>query len=194
MDAELGSTSHAEWIPLKRVHSPLIAMPEADFLLAVEASLGTTTTIDGATDRVNKILRGRGAAWRFTREGRFAWVGDISRDDTASRGSLVSRGTSFLGGVRSEFEASRSELRTHAPVSRKQAVYEAGCSVESAMKVVPDKCKIAYSPTDAAQALFNHLERAGVVPRYMGREVLAAATPRNRRADTARRGGARRRY
>ena len=31
MDAELGSTSHAEWIPLKRVHSPLIAMPEADF-------------------------------------------------------------------------------------------------------------------------------------------------------------------
>jgi hypothetical protein len=84
--------------------------------------------------------------------------------------------------VRSEFESARAELRAGTPQALKQAIHEAGCSIESAMKVVLAEHQMAHGTRDAAQALFNHLEGAGIVPRRMERLVLAAATPRNQTA------------
>ena len=49
------------------------------------------------------------------------------------------------------------------------------------MKVVLDAHGIAYAAGAAATALFERLEAEQIVPRFMERLVLAAATPRNRR-------------
>jgi len=139
--------------------------------------------VSRAASRLDQILRARGVPWSFTDENGFEWVGDELVETTVLRPAISSlNDPRFAGGVRSEWETARSELRADTPVSRKQAVYEAGCSVESAMKVVLDERGITYNVTDAAQALFNRLEGAGAVPRYMEREVLGAATPRNKTA------------
>jgi hypothetical protein len=79
----------------------------------------------------------------------------------------------FSGGARSEFESARNELPSDIPVARKRAVHEAGCSVKSAMEVVLDEGGIACKRSDAGQALFAHLTRAGVVPHHMERGDLA---------------------
>ncbi|MGI9019827.1 MAG: hypothetical protein ACR2G3_03865 [Solirubrobacterales bacterium] len=68
------------------------------------------------------------------------------------------------------------------PVALKQAVHEAGNTVESAMKVVLAKRKVPYdSQRDTAYPLFEHLVQADVVPRHMQNLVLAAASPRNKK-------------
>ncbi len=60
-------------------------------------------------------------------------------------------------------------------------MYESGCAVESAMKVLLDERGVPYDKgQDAAQKLFDHLVNAGIVPRYMERMVLAPMTPRNK--------------
>jgi hypothetical protein len=161
----------------------LMNMPEADFRLAVEDALRDARRMDDASERITRILRSRGIPWAFTGTGGFEWVGDELVEKNVLRPALSAlNDPRFAGGVRSEFETARSELRSDTPVSRKQAVYEAGCSVESAMKVVLDEHKVPYSSTATAQPLFGHLATAGVVPRYMEREMLGAATPRNKTA------------
>jgi len=161
----------------------LLHMPEEDFRLAVEETLRITGKLKKAAPRITTVCRTRGAPWVFHDTEGFQWVGDaVVQRDLVEPALAALHDARFSGGVRSEFESARAELRAGTPQALKQAIHEAGCSVESAMKVVLDQCQIAYSPRDAAQALFNHLEAAGVVPRRMEKLVLAAATPRNQTA------------
>jgi hypothetical protein len=88
----------------------------------------------------------------------------------------------FSGGVQAEFESARRELHDGRQSALKQAVHEAGCAVESAMKVLLEAHGVAFDADhDAAGRLFESLVEAGVVPRHMQNFVLSPVTPRNRR-------------
>lgn len=164
-------------------HALLLNMPEADFRLAIEDALRIGLRMEDAAPRITTVCRTRGAPWIFDAEEGFQWVGDAEVERELVRPALAAiNDPRFGGGVRSEFESARAELRTGTPQALKQAIHEAGCSVESAMKVVLDERQVPYDRRDAAQALFNKLEGAGVVPRRMEKLVLAPSTPRNQTA------------
>ncbi len=162
-----------------RFYALLLNMPEPDFRLAVEVAVHDRKEI--VAERVTCICRGRGVPWVFTGQG-FEYVGDeqVERDLIRPALSAINR-PEFAGGVRAEFESARRELARGTPDALKQAVHEAGCSVESAMKVLLDARGVPYGAGDTAQPLFNHLEEADVIPRYMEKLVLVAMTPRNRK-------------
>jgi hypothetical protein len=158
-------------------------MPEPDFRLAVEEVLSGGDRSFDLAERISTICRNRGAPWSFSVEGTFEYVGDEHVEEALIRPALAAiNRPEFAGGVRSEFEAARRELREGTPSALKQAVHEAGCSVESAMKVVLGRRDISFDPDrDGASKLFDRLEAAGVVPRHMQDLVLASMGPRNRR-------------
>lgn len=183
VDAEFGAN------PMARRGNPrsagslalLLGMPEPDFRLAIEQTLAGFAAFD-PSERITAVCRARGAPWRFT-DGRFEWVGDELVEQEVLRPALSAlQDQRFAGGVKSEFEAARDELRQGHPNALKQAIVEAGSAVESAMKVVLDDHSVPYSPKDTAQKLFDALVSAGIVPKYMERAVLGAATPRNKTA------------
>jgi len=158
----------------------LLNMPEPDFRVAIEAI--TSIANWDIADRISSICRNRGAPWAFS-EGGFEYVGDetIERDVIRPAIAAINR-PEFSGGVRSEFEAARRELADGKPASLKQAVHEAGCAVESAMKVVLEHHSVPFdAQRDTAAKLFELLESGGLVPRHMQNFVLSPLTPRNRR-------------
>jgi len=165
---------------LAAARSLLLHMPEPDFRIAIEAIVGAGR-LDVA-DRITSICRNRGAPWVFGGNG-FEYVGDETVEHGLIRPALaaINRGE-FSGGVRSEFEAARRELAEGKPASLKQAIHEAGCAVESAMKVVLEGKGVPFDKQrDTARKLFDLLESTGIVPRHMEYFVLSPMTPRNRR-------------
>jgi hypothetical protein len=158
-------------------------MPEHDFMQAVEETLIAQRRAEQASDRINRILNARGAPYSFDGINGFGWTGDteIEREQVAPALAAIND-VRFAGGVRNEFEQARRELRQGTPNGRKQAVHEAGCAVESAMKVVLHERGVPFAATDSGQRLFDHLERAGIVPRYMQPTMFSVLTPRNKRA------------
>jgi hypothetical protein len=168
--------------PVAGAYALLMTMPEPDFRLAVENILRLGSGMRDAAPRLTKICRSRGAPWAFTEDHGFEWVGDELIEREVIRPALSALNDHrFAGGVRAEFESARNELRTGTPIARKQAVYESGCAIESAMKVLLDEHGVAYDQRDTAQKLFNHLVASAIVPREMERAVLGAATPRNKK-------------
>ena len=121
--------------------------------------------------------------FKFDVDNGFEWVGDMEiRRELVEPALAAIHDPRFAGGVYSEFEKARSELRENTANTRKQAVHEAGCAVESAMKVVLDQRKIAYKATDTGKPLFDLLEADGLVPRFMEPSIFAVLTPRNKTA------------
>ena len=121
----------------------LISIPTADFLTAIEASLGLVrdaARIAALPIEINKVCERRGIPYRLNGVGRlaeFEWVGDA-----AIAGQVVTPALSALddprlaSGARTEFNGARDQLRKNTPESRKRAVAEACSAVESTMKVV----------------------------------------------------------
>jgi hypothetical protein len=165
-----------------RAYVLLMHAPEPDFRLAIQAALEATKKVGAASDRITQICRSRGIPWAFSHLHGFEYVGDeqVERDLVRPALAAINR-PEFAGGVRTEFESARAELAKGTPEALKQAIHEAGCCLESAMKVVLGAHGIPYNAGDTAQPLFNHLEDAGIVPRHMEKLVLVAMTPRNRR-------------
>jgi hypothetical protein len=158
----------------------LRVMPEPDFRRAVHDALRAAPP-DWCEERVTEICRRRGAPWVYSLGAGFEWIGDAEVDARAIQPALTAIADSrFAGGVKAEFDAARSELALGTPVALSQSVHQAGCAVESAMKVLLTDNGVAYGPGDTAQPLFDHIVVAGVAPREMDRLVLGAATPRNR--------------
>lgn len=159
----------------------LLVIPEPDFRLAVSDSLRAIGAMEAASDRITQICRARGAPWAFTHPDGFEYVGDEEVERELIRPALAAiNRPEFAGGVRAEFEAARSELAKGTPAALKQAVHEAGCAIESAMKVVLSSHGVEYQQGDTASPLFDRLEAAGIVPRPMQNHVLVAMTPRNK--------------
>lgn len=160
----------------------LLEMPEGDFRLAIEQALRSRSAAAPAAPRITAICRARGVPWAFSGSG-FQWIGDADVDQYLVIPAVTAvNDPRFAGGVRSEFESARAALRVGTPQGRKQAIHEAGCAVESAMKVVLDQHAVSYEPTSTAHPLFKHLVDADIVPRRLERLVLAASTPRNKTA------------
>lgn len=159
----------------------LLAMPEPDFMTAVEEIALKVRQSREIADRITKICAARGVPYKCSVAGGFERVGDTEvRRELIEPALAAIHDRRFAGGVRSEFDQARAELREGTPASRKQAIHEAGCALESAMKVVLTKHKIAYKPTDTGKPLFELLERAGLVPKYMEPTFFAVLTPRNK--------------
>lgn len=159
----------------------LHAMPEPDFRAAVTEAVRTLRQPEEPAARIDRICSARGGPWTFSYQDGFEFVGDeeVERELILPALAAINR-QEFAGGVRSEFESARAELSTGTPQALKQAVHEAGCAVESAMKVVLDEHGVQRDPRDAARRLFDRLEGAGIVPRHMEYLVLVVMTPRNR--------------
>lgn len=161
----------------------LVTMPEDDFMLAIEDTLSALNAAEAAAPRITKVCETRGIPYRFVASKGFEWIGDtIIESELIAPAQAAINDSRFAGGVRDEFEHARAELRHGTANGRKQAVHEAGCAVESAMKVVLDHQKLSYAKQDAGQALFNHLESARLVERFMEPLVFAVLTPRNKTA------------
>jgi hypothetical protein len=183
-----GAISSAETTPagafarrLAGAHALLVGAPEPDFRAATTEALRAAGRMKNAADRISQICQIRGAPWAFSQLGGFEYVGDEEVDRELIQPALAAiNRPEFAGGVRAEFEAARSELAKGTPDALKQAIHEAGCAVESAMKVVLGRQSAAYDQGDTASRLFEHLEQAGIVPRYMQNLVLVAMSPRNR--------------
>ena len=159
----------------------LVTAPEPDFRTATTEALRAAGQMRNAADRISQICQKRGAPWAFSPPGGFEYVGDEEVERELIRPALAAiNRPEFAGGVKAEFEAARSELTKGTPDALKQAIHEAGCAVESAMKVVLGRQNAAYDQGDTASPLFEHLERAGIVPRYMQNLVLVAMSPRNK--------------
>jgi hypothetical protein len=158
----------------------LAHLPESDFRSAVLlASLGAPVA---PTDAINRICRNRRIEWEFETSEGFAWIGDEEVEQRAIRPALSAiTDARFAGATRSEFDQARVEIALGTPASLKQAVHESGCAVESAMKVLLAEHSVSFDENDAAFKLFDLLTQAGVVPRFMERVVLGAASPRNKR-------------
>jgi hypothetical protein len=160
----------------------LLAMPESDFMLAIEDTLAASPMARDADPRITRILEGRGIPYSFDREGGFQWTGDavIDRELIAPALAAINQ-PPFSGAVRPEFEVARRELRHGTALGRKQAVHKAGCALESAMIVVLKRHNVAYQETDSGHALFGRLEKAGLIPHFMEPTIFAVLTPRNKR-------------
>lgn len=165
-----------------RAHTLLLQMPEPDFRRAISEALRAVNRMEDAAARITGICRGRGAPWMFSSPSGFEYVGDQHVEAELIRPALAAvNRAEFAGGVKQEFDSARSELAQGTPTALKQAVHEAGNSVESAMKVVLDAHKVPYGSGETAAPLFDKLEEAGIAPRHMQNLVLVAMTPRNRR-------------
>jgi hypothetical protein len=167
---------------LVRAHALLLQMPEPDFRLAISEALWAVNRMDDAAARITAICKNRGAPWAFSHPDGFEYVGDQQVEAELIRPALAAvNRAEFAGGVKQEFDSARAELALGTPTALKQAIHEAGNSVESAMKVVLGAHNVAYDPGDTAAPLFDKLEAAGIAPRHMQNLVLVAMTPRNRR-------------
>ena len=158
----------------------LAHMPESDFRSAVLlASLGAPVA---PTDAINRICKNRRIEWEFETGEGFGWIGDDEVEQRAIRPALSAiTDARFAGATRSEFDQARVEIALGTPASLKQAVHESGCAVESAMKVLLAEHSVSFDENDTAFKLFDLLTQVGVVPRFMERVVLGAASPRNKR-------------
>lgn len=162
-----------------------LSMPEEDFRLMIEESFAYVDrgSRETAGRRIAEICRARGLPWTFGFDFKFQWVGDrIVEETVLEPAHSVIQDERFSGGVQSEFNQARAELRTGTPVSRKQAIQEAGSAVESAMKVVLIEHGITVDERQTAQRLFETLLSEGFVERRLERILLGPATPRNKSA------------
>jgi hypothetical protein len=160
----------------------LTGMPEPDFRLAIEHALDSLDALDDAGTRITAICRHRGIPWRLGRHG-FEWTGDqLIEHEIIQPALTMLNDRRFASGVRVEFEQARAELKIGTPPARKQALHEASCSVESAMKVVLSERRVGYARTDSAQRLFESLRDNGVVAADNESMLLAVPRARNKRA------------
>jgi hypothetical protein len=169
--------------PEKAALALLGAMPAHDFMTAIESALVSQRKAEQATKRIGDILQNRGIPYRFNGINGFAWVGDTEVERELVEPAVAAINDSrFAGGVRDEFQQARRELRHGTPNGRKQAVHEAGCAVESAMKVVLTERGLPFKENDSASVLIGHLRTAGLLPNYMEPTINAVITPRNKAA------------
>jgi hypothetical protein len=122
---------------------PLV--PEPDFRLAVWNTAHLSRQADALAPALNEVLRNRGVPWEFDSNDGFRWIGDHEVETLAVRPALSAlEDARFAGGVKSEFDNARAELGLGTPTAPKQAVFEAGSAVESAMKVLLDDHGLTY--------------------------------------------------
>jgi hypothetical protein len=166
----------------------LLAMPEGDFLTALELGAqipANPFAISSLPITIGRICQRRGVAYTVTGVGRhmkFEWVGDPAVHEQAIGPVLgVLDDRRLAGGPRAEFLQARKELREGSAEARKQAVAEACNAVESTMKVVLDQRGVALPATQNAQNLYNALLGAGLVKKEAEELVLAANRFGNRR-------------
>ncbi len=166
----------------------LLAMPEGDFLTAVE--IGATLTTDpmataALPEYLNQICARRGAPYRVEGTGgklTLNWHGDSTVYEEAIGPALGALDDARLAdGPRREFSQARKELREGTPDTLKQAVAETCNAVESTMKVVLDTHGAARPARENAQDLFNALVSAGLAAKDTEELLLSAARFGNRR-------------
>jgi hypothetical protein len=140
----------------------LLAMPEGDFIAAIEAQLRGIyrSEIHG----INAILRENGVPYEVTDEGLFLWRGsDSVVSDSVERAAITLR-ASELEVPRQEFTAARRHLRFDDPKELEDAVEEAAKAVEGLMVEVLRARAAAVPGRPTWDSLFSALRAAGIVP------------------------------
>jgi uncharacterized membrane protein len=169
-------------------HGMLLAMPEGDFLTALEVSARVTTNGPAAAslpERLNRICERRAVPYRVTQsngEITFSWHGDAAVSNHAIAPALGALDEPRLAdGPRREFRQALHEMRQATPETLKQAVAEACNAVESTMKVALDANDVPRPKRENAQDLFEALVKARLTAKDAEELVLSAARFGNRR-------------
>jgi len=172
----MGMNGHDEAI----AEAVILYMPEPDFRLAVSEAARQHSLASDPAARITNICKKRGIPWEFTSNEGFGWTGDADVETSAMRPALSAVEDPRLLGVKSHFDAARSELALGTPTSLRQSVHESACAVEGAMKVLLTQRGVQHDEKDTAFKLFDNLVNAEIVPQFMQFSVLAAASPRNK--------------
>lgn len=166
----------------------LLAMPEGDFLTALEigATLATDVNEVAAMPQyLNRICQQRGIPYTVEGTGGeivFSWHGDGVVNEEAVEPALgVLDDPRLAAGARKEFAQARKELRAGMAETLKQSVAESCNAVESTMKVLIEAHGLALPERQNAQDLFNALVASGLVAKEAEEIALGAARFGNRR-------------
>lgn len=158
----------------------LLALPEPEFLTAVEYSLlaiGDIAKRQRMCRNLGGILRVRRLPYALDHvETRFRWIGDPAEHQLAIAPALSALSDDRLADARAEFDSARNELR-HGNL--RDAANDAGCAVETAMSVLLDvhgRSQPSKYGTLRIQAgpLFDALVAAGLLDRNRDRALIFA--------------------
>ena len=163
----------------------LLHMPEPDFRAAVSEVSSVVSYADRTAERISGICKAHGIPWEFTASGGFRWAGGERIEDLDIRPALSAIQDPRFAGVRREFDSARSELALGTASSLKRVVRQSGRAVESAMKVLLAQRGAPFSEQATAFDVFDNLEKAGIVPKFMRSCVLTGACPRDRKGERA---------
>jgi hypothetical protein len=157
--------------PLYPPETFFLAIPEPDFLTAVELGLRMATgPYKGAPlpSLLNRVCRARGIPYRlegYLSQARFKWIGDSVVSKEVLEPALSALDDPRLAqGPKSEFETARQELRQGTPVALKQAVAEACNAVESGLKVLLTEHGESLPTRQNLDALIEAGRQAGLFP------------------------------
>jgi hypothetical protein len=128
---------------------------------------------------LNGLFAARSIDYRFDEQGRAAWHGDAGAHTAVIRPALDALGDPELEGCRREFEAALAHLRRGTPKDREDAIEEAWKSVESAMKILLDKHRLAPPDKQTTEPLWIALRDSGIVETPTRDAIVATSRIRN---------------
>lgn len=166
------------------------AMPDADFVVALECALALArnhlalhdlgmppTDIRGhLVEHVNGLFARRAVPYRVDYESfRVVADDDAGPVEVALRPALAALEDARLLSARSEFEDALAKSRSVRPKDLEDAVEESRKAVESAMKVVLQARGVTLSGKETTWPLHNALVANGVLPQHTDQIITAAA-------------------
>lgn len=157
----------------------LLSIPEADFLIAIEAGVTSAKRAERRKlpTALNEVCERRGLPFRMTGDGpdaKFERSGDSVISEVVVAPVLSALADPRLeGGAGIEFNGARDQLRANTPESRKRSVGEACSAVESTMRVVLKEHGRELPKPTVLTKLVDRLIAEGLMEREL-REILEA--------------------
>ena len=172
----------------------LLAMPDADFRVALEHGLllavrgmsrvgfGMRDVVGEVAVHVNTLFEKRGVPYRLDRELQLNFHGDPGERELVIAPALAALADPRLAGARSEFEDALTKLGAGRPKDVEDAIEESRKAVESAMKVLIDAHGLPRTGKEPTEPLIMALVNGNVVESQTSDLLRAAARIANAQA------------
>jgi hypothetical protein len=170
----------------------LLAMPDADFVVALEG--GLRYIVDAAEmsaggwpqdyvgpvrEHVNAMFERRGVPYRVDDDARVQYIGDQTVRALVMDPALLALRDPRLAGARAEFEDALAKLGAGRAKDREDAIEESRKAVESAMKVTLAAHGELGHDGKTAWPLIEALKAAGIIDAHADQLLFAAPRAAN---------------
>jgi hypothetical protein len=175
-----------------RAHLVLLAMPDADFAVALEEGLRFVTEaaemsaggwpqdyVGPVRGHVNRVFERRGVPYRVDDEGRVGFSGDASARSLVIEPALSALSDPRMAGARAEFEDALAKLGAGRAKDREDAIEESRKAVESAMKATLAAHGQHGHERKKTRPLIDALRDAGIVEAEADNLLMAAGRVAN---------------